>query len=242
MTKRLLLLKASTPSEGQRIEFSSDRYTDKGPATGTIERVKLTVDGIYLTVRFADGQQTVSWDDISGDARRSDGMWMIKAQRPDGWRKPTPAQAAAGNYKKPRMTWHGLKIAIENPKGTVREGVDETGKAWRTVFEHAYGEISGTEGVDGDPVDVYLGPDESAEQVYIVRQMKRKRWDQYDEDKCMLNFPSLQAAKDAYMNHYDDPRFFGGIIAMPVEEFVAKVRATRDKPAMIKSIVVLRAH
>lgn len=167
-------------------------------------------------------------------------MLLIKA-RADGWKKPTSAQAAAGNYKKPRMKWNGLDIAIENPKGTVREGVDETGKAWRTVFEHAYGEISGTEGVDGDPVDVYLGPDESAPEVYIVRQMRRKKWDQYDEDKCFLGFPSMGAAKRAYLNHYDDPRFFGGIIAMPVAEFVRKVRATREKPAMIKSILFMRS-
>lgn len=164
-------------------------------------------------------------------------LLLIKA-RPDGWKKPTPAQAEAGNYKKPRMKWNGLDIAIENPAGTVREGVDETGKPWRTVFEYAYGEISRTEGVDGDPVDVYMGPDENAPEVYIVRQMKRKKWDTYDEDKCFLGFPSMDAAKQAYLNHYDDPRFFGGIVAMPVDEFIEKVKATREKPAMIKAMVL----
>jgi len=154
------------------------------------------------------------------------------------WRQPTPAQAAAGNYYKPREKWHGLELVIENPAGTVREGVDETGKAWRNVFRFAYGEIAGTEGVDGDPVDVFVGPYAAAGFVYIVRQMRRKRWDEYDEDKCMINFPSIEAAQAAYLGHYDDPRFFGGIIAMPVDEFVRKVQGTKGAPKMLKAILL----
>lgn len=152
---------------------------------------------------------------------------------------PTPAQAAAGKYPKLRMDWHGLRIAIEHPEGTVREGVDETGKPWRTVFRHAYGEIPGTTGMDGDPVDVFIGHDLDAAEVYVVQQMKRKQWDTPDEQKCMINFPSIEDARQAYLQHYDDPRFFGGITAMPVAEFIAKVRATRDAPAMIKAILFI---
>lgn len=153
------------------------------------------------------------------------------------WKKPTAAQAAAGNYFKPRMQWNGLNIAIENPAGTVREGVDETGKAWRTVFQFAYGEVMGSKGVDGDPVDVFIGDNLNAKNVYIVRQMKRKAWDQFDEDKCFLGFDSIAAAKSAYLNHYDDRRFFGGIISMPVNEFVRKVMLADGK--MLKAIPVI---
>ncbi len=144
--------------------------------------------------------------------------------------------------KTERRTFAGFKLVIENPVGTVREGVDETGKPWRTEFQHAYGEIVGTLGVDGDPVDVYLGDDEAASEVYIVRQMKRKDWDKFDEDKCFLGFSSMEAAKQAYLNHYDDPRFFGGIIAMPIEEFRAKVRATKDKPEMLKALLLMKTQ
>jgi len=148
---------------------------------------------------------------------------------------PTPEQAKSGDYPKLRQDWHGLTIAIEHPEGTVREGVDETGKAWRTVFRYAYGEILGTLGVDGDPVDVFIGSYPDAPEVYVVQQMKRKQWDTPDEQKCMINFASMDEARDAYLEHYDDPRFFGGITAMPVAEFIAKVRATRNAPAMIKA-------
>lgn len=152
---------------------------------------------------------------------------------------PTAQQAASGKYPKERMQWQGLPVAIEHPEGTVREGVDETGKPWRTVFRYAYGEILGTLGMDGDPVDVFIGSYADAPMVYIVQQMKRKQWDTLDEQKCMINFASEDEAKAAYLGHYDDARFFGGITAMPVDEFVSKVRATRDKPAMIKALPVL---
>lgn len=145
--------------------------------------------------------------------------------------------------KTERRTFAGFKLVIENPVGTVREGVDETGKPWRTEFQHAYGEIVGSLGVDGDPVDVYLGDDEAATEVYIVRQMKRKDWEKFDEDKCFIGFSSMEAAKQAYLNHYDDPRFFGGIIAMPIDEFRVKVRATKDNPTMLKTLILFtKAH
>lgn len=156
---------------------------------------------------------------------------------------PTPEQAMAGDYPKLRREWHGLPIAIEHPEGTVREGVDETGKPWRTVFRYAYGEILGTLGMDGDPVDVFIGSYADAPEVYIVQQMKRKKWDVADEQKVMIDFGSIDEAKAAYLGHYDDPRFFGGITAMPVDEFIAKVQATATskKPAMIKSIIFLKS-
>ena len=157
-----------------------------------------------------------------------------------GYTQPTPAQAISNNYRKPCITWNGLRIAIENPVGTIREGVDETGKPWRTEFKYAYGEVVGTEGADGDPVDVYMGGNEGASQVYIIRQMKRKKWDEFDEDKCFLGFNCMEDAKTAYLEHYDDQRFFGSIIAMPLDEFITKVKATAKQPGMLKSVLFLR--
>jgi hypothetical protein len=86
---------------------------------------------------------------------------------------------------------------------------------------------------------VYIGPYADAAEVYIVRQMRRKQWDAYDEDKVMIDFPSLDAAQAAYLEHYNDPRFFGGIVPMPIAEFVRKVRLSRDQPGMIKALPAL---
>lgn len=161
----------------------------------------------------------------------------ITARAAAAWRPPTPAQAEAGNYKKPRVRWQGLEIAIENPAGSVREG-----KGWRTKMKYDYGYVCRSEAVDGDEVDVYLGPElDTAPTVYVVHQRKYGDWKRYDEDKCMLGFPSEAAARAAYLEHYDDPRFLGPITAMPIAEFVEKVKATRERPAMIKALVLFLA-
>lgn len=164
------------------------------------------------------------------------GQNLIKAQRSTDWEPPTEAQAKAGNYKKPRVQWNGLEIAIENPAGSVREG-----KGWRTKMKYDYGYICRSEAVDGDEVDVYLGPDlDTATVVYVVHQRKQGDWKAYDEDKAMIGFADEAAARKAYLAHYDDPRFLGPVTAMTVDEFIKKVKATKDKPAMIKAIMFIK--
>ena len=146
--------------------------------------------------------------------------------------EPTPAQAEAGNYSKRLVLWNGLRIRVENEAGTIRHG-----RGWQTRMLYPYGYIQRSEGSDGDEVDVYLGPAlDFAPTVFVVHQRKYGRWNEYDEDKCMLGFMSMDDAATAYAKHYDDPRFLGPITEMPVEEFVAKVRATRERPGMIKAL------
>ena len=152
---------------------------------------------------------------------------------------PSPGQQEAGNYPKRKIDWRGLTISIENEKGAVRSGTASDGTTWSRPMYAAYGYINRTMGVDGDQVDVYLGPDLSAPNVYIVHQRKYGDWDKYDEDKVMLGWTDEASARAAYLKQYDDPRFLGPITAMSAETFVEKVKATRDKPAMLKSVVVL---
>jgi hypothetical protein len=152
---------------------------------------------------------------------------VIKPQQP--LNTPTPAQAEAGNYKKRKLAWHGLIISIENEAGSIRKG-----KGWQTKMLFPYGYINSTEGSDGDQVDVYVGPDEDSDTVYVVHQRKYGDWERYDEDKCLLNFSSEADARAAYLKHYDDPRFLGPITAMPVAEFVEKAR--KADGCMVKAI------
>lgn len=163
-----------------------------------------------------------------GDIRRNPG-------------EPDAKQAEASSYNKPRIEWRGLTLAIENPAGSVRRGRNRHGVTWEVRMRFDYGEILGTMGVDGDPVDVIVGPNLDAPMVYVVHQRKVNRWDEYDEDKCCVGFDSQSDAEQAFLSNYNDPRFLGPITALPVDEFVAKVRATRDAPAMIKA-VFLKAH
>lgn len=152
--------------------------------------------------------------------------------------EPTEAQLKSGNYKKPVMKWRGLTIRIENPAGSVRRG------SWgETRMKYDYGYISGSKGVDGDEVDVYIGPHaESADMVYVVHQRKYGDWQKYDEDKAMIGFMSENEAKAAYLAHYDDDRFLGPVTTMPVEEFIEKTKATKERARMIKSILYIKSY
>lgn len=154
-------------------------------------------------------------------------------------RKDEPSQAdlEAGQYQKRRLVFQGMPIDIENEAGSVRRG-----RGWETRMLYPYGEIAGTTGVDGDAHDVYIGPNENALSAYIITQMCGKDFTQIDEQKTMLGFNSAEEAKDAYLKHYDNPRFFGSIQEMPVNEFRQKVMATKNKPALIKSIVFFKSH
>lgn len=168
-------------------------------------------------------------DLVDGEIRRNPG-------------EPSREQAEADAYKKPRVQWRGLTIAIENPAGSVRRGTNRHGVSWEIRMRYDYGEVVGSMGVDGDPVDIYLGPNLEAPMVYVVHQRRVNDWENYDEDKCMVGFDSEEDATQAFLSNYTDPRFLGPITAMPVDEFVAKVRATKEKPAMIKAILFFKGH
>ena len=102
-------------------------------------------------------------------------------------------------------------------------------------MSHSYGYIRMTEGVDGDHVDVFLGGNEDAENVYVVHVKEPKTGD-YDEDKCFVGFDSAEEAKKAFLANYDDPKFFGGMETIPFEKFKEKVLATKDEPQRIAAV------
>lgn len=153
--------------------------------------------------------------------------------------RPSEAQLRAGNYAKPKRTFQGLNVTIENPRGSIREGVDAGGKRWRVSMAHDYGYIRGTLGVDGDHFDVLLGPDSNAPIAYVVTTKAPPDFTKDDEQKALLGFPSEDAAREAFFGMYDNPKFFGELRAMPMDEFKRKVRLTRKEPEMIKGLVLL---
>lgn len=149
--------------------------------------------------------------------------------------EPTEAQKKSGRYKKRLYEWCGLKIRIENEAGTWRRGTGGDGTEWATLMKWGYGYFEDTNGVDGDEVDVYVGPrPDDAPMVYVVHQRCYGDWEKYDEDKCMVGFMGEGEAVDAFLACYDDPRFLGPVSAIPVVEFVAKVMATKDKASIIQ--------
>jgi len=151
---------------------------------------------------------------------------------------PTQAQLDAGNYAKGHRSFQGLPITVENPAGSVRSGVSKGGHRWSTTMKHDYGYIKETLGSDGDHYDCYVGPHDDATHAYVVDTMKPPHFTEPDEQKAMLGFSDEQQARDGYLAHYDNPGFIGKVTSMPMEDFKAKVRKTRDPghSGMLKSL------
>lgn len=133
----------------------------------------------------------------------------------------------SGHELQDRYNFAGLKISVENKKGSTRSGKDKDGHEWHTFMHYDYGYIRGTEGTDGDHVDCYIGDNEDAKNVYIIHQNDPVT-NKYDEDKCMLGFDSLESAKAAYLKQYDRPGFLGSITTMSIDEFKDYVLAKEN--------------
>ena len=116
---------------------------------------------------------------------------------------PTEAQKEAGNYKKGHVRVGTFDISIEQPKGSVRSGVDANGKKWETTMQNTYGYIRGTEGVDGDHIDVFLSDDIdgwNGRKAFVVEYNEDGS---FDEHKVMLGFNEAADAETAYFANYD---------------------------------------
>lgn len=132
---------------------------------------------------------------------------------------PTEAQKTAGNYQKGHVNVQGFNITIENPKGSVRSGVDEDGKAWETEMKSHYGYFKRSTGKDGDHIDVFVGDNPESRLVFVVDQIKPVTGE-FDESKVMMGYNSVEEAKDAYMANYSpDWKGFSNITEVPSEEF-----------------------
>lgn len=136
----------------------------------------------------------------------------------NGHPEPTPAQIEAGNYRKGHVRFQGLDISVENPRGSERSGTRPDGTEWRHTMSDHYGYIRRTEGADGEQVDVYLGPDESSQRVFVVDQVNQQDGT-FDEHKVMLGYPDRAAAVAAYRSNFDKGWKVGPVTEMSLDEF-----------------------
>lgn len=104
---------------------------------------------------------------------------------------------------------NGLPITIENQAGTVRKGTDQAGNDWAVQLKAHYGEIRGSIGADGDYVDCFINPDYMPDEqsiddpVFVVNQIDPYTGE-FDEVKVMIGYDSLEQAKAAYAENYED--------------------------------------
>ena len=141
---------------------------------------------------------------------------------------PTEAQKEAGNYKKGHIKINGFDVTIEQPAGSVRSGKDANGKEWSVTMNNTYGYIRGTESVDGDHIDVFLGPDMNSDMVYVVDQVNTDG--SFDEHKVMMGFSSLEDARSAYLSNYEEGwQGLGNITGVALDEFKKWIDSSKRK-------------
>ena len=147
--------------------------------------------------------------------------------------EPTEGQKEAGNYKKGRVKVGPFDVVIEQPRGSVRSGVDANGKAWETTMQNTYGYFGGTKGVDGDAIDVFLGNDLDGWDgitVFVVDQYNPDG--SFDEHKVMLGFNSQEEAEAAYFANYEADwakTHRTEVTAVPLADFTEWVKSSKRK-------------
>jgi hypothetical protein len=135
-------------------------------------------------------------------------------------RRPIPLDAPRERPEDPehpfagQLLYQGVPLDIETAAGDYREGTDADGKPWRVRLTAHYGEVRATTGADGDPVDVFVGPDKFAPYVFVI-QAKLPGSSRFDETKSMIGFPDRDSAVTAFRAAYTKPGFLLGVTRWP---------------------------
>ena len=203
----------------RRIEVQEDDWIESGKYGDTYKQT-IIVDGTHKVIKVDapdtkgnyigsayeyDGQTFGDLLDVLNyiDASLSLANAVAVAEKETDT-TPAEKQKEAGNYKKGHVQVGTFNITIENPKGSVRSGIDTEGNKWETIMQNTYGYIRGTEGVDGDHIDVFLSDDIdgwNGRRVFVVDQYNEDG--SFDEHKVMLGFNETDDAEAAYFANYD---------------------------------------
>ena len=155
---------------------------------------------------------------------------------------PTEAQKKAGNYKMGHLRLDGYNITIENPKGSVRRGTDSKGNAWENTLNNDYGYIRGTEGVDGDHIDVYLSDNPTEGNVFVIDQVNPETRE-FDEHKVMYGFDSAEEAREAYLANFSEGwNGLGTITEVSKDEFKKWIESSHRKTKPFSEYKSVRAN
>lgn len=132
---------------------------------------------------------------------------IAKAAVEDGSVKPWPYQFA-----------HNLGIRQIEAERMIadmkKEGVAAGGKAWAVKMPGDYGYIRGTEGADGDHVDVLLGGKGETGKAFIINQ-KDPKTGAFDEHKVIMGVNTEAEARAIYGKSFSDgsgPKRIGSVV------------------------------
>jgi len=183
------------------------------------------------TVASGSGQQSLFTQDGEPERYTMTAAEINEAVK--SWKEPSKAQWQAENYHKPRIHIHGMEIAIENPKGSVR-------KVGHKPLAHHYGycaKIAGApapEARDFDKIDVFIGPNPASEIVFVVDQEHPSG--RYDEPKVLMGFTNLREARKGYLDNYPSGWHCGPITALTVNQFRAWLETGDTKKRIAEQV------
>ena len=183
--------KRSIIIDGKHTAIQVDEPNEKGEYTGSYFE--------YDGKRFAGIPEVVGYIDSTPTL----GQKVAEAEKQVNT-NPTEPQKEAGNYRKGHVQVGTFDVTIENPKGSVRSGVDADGNKWSVMMNNSYGYIRGTEGVDGDHIDVFLSDDIdgwNGSHAFVIDQYNEDGT--FDEHKVMLGFNEADEAQSAFTSNYD---------------------------------------
>lgn len=172
-------------------------------------------------------------DEVSASSAETPLSDAISAAEAETDQNPTDGQKEAGNYKKGHVQVGTFDITIENPKGSVRRGKDANGKEWESKMNNTYGYFRGTEGVDGDHIDVFISNDIDGwdgRKVFVVDQYNPDG--SFDEHKVMLGFNDADDAKSDYLANYEKGWENGrriDVSAVNLEDFEKWIASSKRK-------------
>jgi hypothetical protein len=155
------------------------------------------------------------WPEPVVDSRQ--GQQMAPATAPtiapgESAPRPTPAKRVV----------QGLNVNIENPQGSLRTGTGDNGMPWQVHMPADYGEIEGTRGADGSPVDAYVGPHPESRRAFVIDQYDPQG--NFDEHKVVLAARTAKDATAIYDAGFSDgsgPARRGAITEVPVTRLKA---------------------
>ncbi len=203
------------------IAAGAPMLTPEEAAAKKAERVQNAADAMAAVAGQGGGEPSVGAQTEPADSKAKGDKVAAKLRAPL-------------EYVTKRYSFQGFPIAVENTAGSTRVWKDGEDTVGQTQMLHDYGFIEGYLGEDGEDLDCYVGPDESAPDVHVVHQLMAPDFKKHDEMKIFLGFPTAAAAKDSFLDHRSDVGAFGGMTTLPLERFRAKL--TRRPPGSTSRI------
>lgn len=115
------------------------------------------------------------------------------------------------------LLFGNLPIVVEVEEGGTRTGIGANGP-WASVMKGAdYGYVLGTNGVDGEPIDAYVGHASADEApiAFIIEQLDSEG--ALDEHKVMFGFRTPEEAHSVWLKNVPFPDRFGGMYSVPID-------------------------